>query len=1031
MTKNLILASAFSIVTFAVSYAQQASDPCNAGFLPGNCVENSVTVSNSDDNSGVINPTDENGVGCNSIGSDLTAGTIGSSSGAQDKDIWFQTTVDANGEVSVYAAGSDPVLGIYSSPTNNCNNLVLESCDDDGGTSLDALATASGLTPGETVWIRVWDYNGGTGTYTIAASGGTPPANDDCVLAEPLADGVSESGTTYCATAEIGDYNDCELNTENNVWYTFTTTSDGDITVSIDAVDCFGSGAGVDVSVFYGTCATSFASYGCTAISAGGSGSVPTFTGPAGTYYVMVDGDNSGGATALCDFDIVYDFVGCNADAGTNITAPVINACAGVDVNVETLLPVNTSLGSDPCIGWGFWVKDDPLGVFAGMTNIGDLPTGNNPAGAGGDPNYAGVWTSVDEPLANGPVAVLPNEANGVTYYVAPVTLSNCQTGEITTSCFDIGTVTEVYFNPEITYTQLIECDAAGPPPTTQVTFVISGGLPSVDGSNFTVTPNAGNSAGALLNGSAVSATIGEGGTLVVTGITDGESVDITITDGAGCTRVITISNIDATAYCPPGCAADAGITTTNQNGDGVTSANNGTSGGPFTLCWGDDYTTVASGFTLPDDNTGGGSPREILVIYTCPPSNPDPFSDPCFSGVAYTGSSWADVNDGALITLLTDPTPGGFGLTLTDNQIWFVATTVDWVSNAPGGGWDIDADGDGCFDTGVPNNIQYLNEITFSVVDNCDGPEFTINGGSPEFYPTNSYIITETGGGDLVNNIGVGDGDSFGLEGIEDGQTYNIDVMDPNGCMLNITGTYNYTAPNPSVNNLATEFCLGDAVDNFTATPTPGGITSGTIVGSNVTDNGNGTGSFNPLAVGTHDIIYNFDNGEGCVYSDTLAVTVHQVPALGSITNPSICFGETITLSSYVPGEANGVAGIGTWYNGTDNTGGLAPGGAFTPSNGAEYYYEYVTTAGSCSEGQVLTIEVLPALTGTVSNTICFEDAGIVVNGTTYDASNPTGTEVITNVGPNNCDSTVTINLNVLPVKTGTVSNTICFEDA
>lgn len=68
------------------------------------------------------------------------------------------------------------------------------------------------------------------------------------------------------------------------------------------------------------------------------------------------------------------------------------------------------------------------------------------------------------------------------------------------------------------------------------------------------------------------------------------------------------------------------------------------------------------------------------------------------------------------------------------------------------------------------------------------------------------------------------------------------------------------------------------------------------------------------------------------------------------------------------------------------------------------------------------------PPLTGSVTNTICNNDS-VVVNGTTYNASNPTGTEVFTNVGPNNCDSTVTINLNVLPaidITTTVSANTI-----
>ena len=553
MRKNLILTASIIAAGISQLSAQLNSTPCGAGPLPNNCSENTIVLTASDPNSGITDPSAENGVGCNSIGSDITAGTLGNSGGAQDYDVWYTTTVDVNGEVSVYAAGSDPVVGIYTGP---CGSPTLVTCDDDGGTSLDALATASGLTPGTTVWIRVWDYSGGTGTYTTTASGGTPPANDDCAGTESLTvNAASVSGTTYCATVEGGDPADCELSTENNVWYTFTTASDGDVTVNFTSVDCFGSGAGIDVTLMDGTCAALVGSYGCTAVGAGGIGSLGSYNLPAGTYTVMVDGQ----VAALCDFDVDVDFVGCSADAGTNTTPAVINSCFGVEVNVSTVGSVNTNVGADPCIGWGFWVMDDPFGVWAGMTGIGTLPSGGNPAG-GGDPNYAGVWTSIDEPLANGPNAILPTLDDGVTYYIAPITLSDCSTGEITTNCFDVGAGTSLYFNPEITYTQLIDCDD-NTIPTTIVTFVINGGLPSVDGSNFTISTNPGHS------GALSTTTVAQGGTLIITGIADGGTVDITITDDVGCTQDIVIANIDAAGYCP-NCIADAGTTTSTQSGD-------------------------------------------------------------------------------------------------------------------------------------------------------------------------------------------------------------------------------------------------------------------------------------------------------------------------------------------------------------------------------------------------------------------------------------------------------------------------------
>jgi len=226
---------------------------------------------------------------------------------------------------------------------------------------LDANATATGLTPGGTYFVRVWDYAGGTGIYNITSNSGTPPANDDCANAASVTVNAAPiAGTNYCSTIEPGDWNDCESITENNVWFSFTTTADGDIVVNFTSVDCFGSGAGLDVPIFVCTC-SSFASYGGNSVAAGSSGNIASFYGAAGTYYVMVDGNNSGGATSLCEFDIDVDFTGCPANAGTNTSPALISTCANVDVNPTATGTTNTNIGADPCIGWGFWVISDPL----------------------------------------------------------------------------------------------------------------------------------------------------------------------------------------------------------------------------------------------------------------------------------------------------------------------------------------------------------------------------------------------------------------------------------------------------------------------------------------------------------------------------------------------------------------------------------------------------------------------------------------------------------------------------------------------
>ncbi len=91
----------------------------------------------------------------------------------------------------------------------------------------------------------------------------------------------------------------------------------------------------------------------------------------------------------------------------------------------------------------------------------------------------------------------------------------------------------------------------------------------------------------------------------------------------------------------------------------------------------------------------------------------------------------------------------------------------------------------------------------------------------------------------------------------------------------------------------------------------------------------------------------------------------------------------------------------------------------------------EVFTNVGvhGCDSTVTINLNFSAGLSSTISDAIC-DGESIVVNGTTYDASNPTGTEVFPNVGPNGCDSTVTINLTVLPAATSTISDHLCYSD-
>ena len=123
------------------------------------------------------------GVGVGTCGPPVAGSTTGATAsagvpapgcaGSTYEDVWFRLTVPANGVLQVQTdavAGSpltDTGLALYG---GTCGSLALLACDDDNGLGNFSLARATGLTPGATVYARVWTY-GGTpaGAFTLCA----------------------------------------------------------------------------------------------------------------------------------------------------------------------------------------------------------------------------------------------------------------------------------------------------------------------------------------------------------------------------------------------------------------------------------------------------------------------------------------------------------------------------------------------------------------------------------------------------------------------------------------------------------------------------------------------------------------------------------------------------------------------------------------------------------------------------------------------------------------------------------------------
>ncbi|UPT68428.1 MAG: PKD domain-containing protein [Sphingobacteriales bacterium JAD_PAG50586_3] len=96
-------------------------------------------------------------------------------------DVWFRAVAPAEGTMAVYfrqttasPALSDVVLHTYTSSNNTCSGtLTLALCNDDSGPTTLPFAYLTGLTPGNTVFIRVSSYGSTTttiGSFDIAVT---------------------------------------------------------------------------------------------------------------------------------------------------------------------------------------------------------------------------------------------------------------------------------------------------------------------------------------------------------------------------------------------------------------------------------------------------------------------------------------------------------------------------------------------------------------------------------------------------------------------------------------------------------------------------------------------------------------------------------------------------------------------------------------------------------------------------------------------------------------------------------------------
>lgn len=197
------------------------------------------------------------------------------------------------------------------------------------------------------------------------------------------------------------------------------------------------------------------------------------------------------------------------------------------------------------------------------------------------------------------------------------------------------------------------------------------------------------------------------------------------------------------------------------------------------------------------------------------------------------------------------------------------------------------------------------------------------------------------------------------------------------------------------------------------------GGSTHGS--GSSNCNGPGGGGSGGVLWVNQTTIPANINSSlNGGASGTILTASQGNCPIGGSNGATSGSFGVSLTSLSMVINNCNVQNSVSTSICGSDS---LFVGGAWQTSTGI---YVDTITSGCCDSIITTNLTVAPNYSSTMNETICAGES-ITVNGTVYDQTVMGATEVFTNVGSSGCDSIVTINLTVLPPLTGIINETIC----
>ncbi|MDX2361275.1 MAG: T9SS type A sorting domain-containing protein [Crocinitomicaceae bacterium] len=229
--------------------------------------------------------------------------------GTEDDDVWFSFVATGTAHMIDLQNISGGTTDLYHSVWSGvCPALtvVAGSCSDPNS------STVTGLTPGNTYYVRVYSWTGTAGQTSVfdicIGTPPPPPANDECSGAIPLTVnpdqlcGTVTTSTIASATPSAQNTASCGGTEDDDVWFSFVATSSQHY---IDLINIFGGTTDLYHSVWEGVCpALTLVAGTC---SDPNSSTVTGLT-PGNTYYVRVySWTGTTGQTSVFDICIGSD----------------------------------------------------------------------------------------------------------------------------------------------------------------------------------------------------------------------------------------------------------------------------------------------------------------------------------------------------------------------------------------------------------------------------------------------------------------------------------------------------------------------------------------------------------------------------------------------------------------------------------------------------------------------------------------------------------------------------------------------------